>query len=685
MTTVVSLDGPWAFRLDPQGNGESAGWQQTTTPGDDWSRVTVPHTWQIAPGTMSYFGAAWYHRNFEAPFSWDGAFVRIEFEAVYHTAAVWLNGKPIGSHIGKGYTAFTVDAASALRLGEINHLVVKADNRFDERILPRGHAYDWAPDGGIYRPVSLLITPRVFVERADIEAWPVLESNQANLSVTVVVRNAGTEPARIAVACQVTEDDTGLVVLRQPDAAAGLTIEAESRKEIALPAATWPKPRLWHFDHPNLYRLEVALTRDMMPVQAPSFTFGVRSFETKGAAFYLNGERVWLMGVERMAGSNPQFGMAEPGSWIEHDHDDLKRLNCVFTRVHWQQDKRVPDYCDRHGILMQEEVPAWGGATFSSLGQEPDRAIMQNGLEQLREMIHRDRNHPSIVSWGLCNEINGQNPPAYSFAKRMYDEAKMLDPRRPCSYASNSLQQTPAKDVAGLMDFVEWNEYYGTWYSGGLDDVKRSLKEIHEAFPAKPIVVSEYGYCECKSEFGGGDAARAAVIRDHTRIFSEHDFVGGTIFFCYNDYRTHIGDHGVGALQQRVHGVVDLYGVPKDSYEALRITSSPVESLELGWQDGTLAATVRTRKQLPAYILEGYKLRWIVYAFDDLPMEQYEAALRPLAPGQSAGVSLKSEEKQPSRIQVDVVRPTGFSALTATWHPQQAGAGPGRVKPGKGR
>ena len=66
------------------------------------------------------------------------------------------------------------------------------------------------------------------------------------------------------------------------------------------------------------------------------------------------------MGVERMAGSNPQYGMAEPAAWITHDHDDLKELNCVFTRVHWQQDKRVLDYCDRHGILFQEEVPCLG-------------------------------------------------------------------------------------------------------------------------------------------------------------------------------------------------------------------------------------------------------------------------------------------------------------------------------------
>src|SRR6185312_5488229 len=239
-------------------------------------------------------------------------------------------------------------------------------------------------------------------------------------------------------------------------------------------------------------------------------TFGVRKFEVKDGGFHLNGERVRLMGVERMAGSNPEYGMAEPSEWITHDHDDLKNLNCVFTRVHWQQDRRVLDYCDRHGILMQSEVPCWGPNTFKGMGEQPDAGIMQNGLEQLREMITRDRNHPSVVVWGLCNEIDGQNPPAYNFAKRMLAEAKRLDPQRLCSYASHSLRKTPERDVAGLMDFIEVNEYFGSWYPGGPSAVAKSLDEIHAAFPNKSIVISEYGYCACTAARPEGDERRRA-------------------------------------------------------------------------------------------------------------------------------------------------------------------------------
>jgi len=122
---------------------------------------------------------------------------------------------------------------------------------------------------------------------------------------------------------------------------------------------------LWHFDHPNLYRLTFSITSGQESHRLTA-TFGVRKLEVKDGGFYLNGERVRLIGVERMAGSNPEFGMAEPSQWITRDHDDLKDLNCIFTRVHWAQDKRVLDYCDRHGILVQTEVPAGVGTVLEA-------------------------------------------------------------------------------------------------------------------------------------------------------------------------------------------------------------------------------------------------------------------------------------------------------------------------------
>ena len=664
-TIVIPLD-RWSFGLDPEDRGEGQRWFDPMKIGPlPETDVAVPHTWQISPHTAQYQGVAWYRSGFDAPTEWAERTVRIEFEAVYHSAKVWLNGELIGEHRHSGYTAFNFDITQALRLDRPNRLAVRVDNSFNPDMLPRNNSYDWAQDGGITRPVSLLVSPKNYIERLWIDAVPDLDTGRTPLTIHAVVRNAGQDATQLDFQYRIEEAETGYALVIAGGAGA-VRLEPGATQTVALTHVNEPM-KLWHFDHPHLYRAIVEVWQGMKPVHSYTQTFGVRKFEVKDTAFYLNGERVWLMGAERMAGSNPQYGMAEPTPWIEHDHEDLKELNCVFTRVHWPQDKRVLDYCDRHGILFQEEVPSWGGATFEGMTNEPSPAIMQNGLEQLREMITRDGNHPCIVAWGLCNEVNGHNPVSRAFIQRMAAEARRLDPHRLLTYASNSLQQTPGEDAAGLLDFIEWNEYYGSWYPGNPDSVRRNLQQIHEAFPNKPVVISEYGYCECKPDRLGGDARRIEIMRDHTQACRDFDFVAGTIFFDYNDYRTHLGDKGVGPLKQRVHGVVDLYGNRKPSFEALRQEASPVEGLQLAGGEGSLSATVATRKTLPAYTLEGYTLRWMVLGFDDLPMEEGSAALPKLSPGQQATLRIEFQETHPTRVRVDVLRPTGFSAITAWW------------------
>ena len=409
LTTVAIPLERWSFALDPQGHGESQGWFRSVQDRPaSLATVTVPHTWQTSAESAGYMGVGWYWTEFEAPALWAGRCVRIEFEAAFHTAKVWLNRKPLGEHLGRGYTAFTLDATSALRFDSPNFLAVRVDNSFDERILPRGTSYDWAPDGGLTRPVSLLVTPAAYIERLWIDAIPDLAVGHTPLQIRATVRNAGESAQRLTFSYHVLEEGSGVATARVPRAGE-VRLEPGAAQEVPLSPLNVPL-QLWHFDHPHLYRAGVEILQDGKPVHSYAQTFGARKFEVKDTAFYLNGERVWLMGVERMAGSNPLYGMAETSAWIAHDHEDLKELNCVFTRVHWQQDKRVLDYCDRHGILFQEEVPSWGGATFNGMTNEPSPEIMGNGLEQLREMIARDGNHPCIVAWGLCNEVNGHNP-----------------------------------------------------------------------------------------------------------------------------------------------------------------------------------------------------------------------------------------------------------------------------------
>ncbi|HKV61894.1 MAG TPA: glycoside hydrolase family 2 TIM barrel-domain containing protein [Candidatus Acidoferrum sp.] len=664
---IVSLCGQWSFRIDAGNIGKEQRWYGGDEPVEGWHQVRVPHTWQVDSAFSDHRGIAWYRRSFDAPNEWQNSAVRIEFEAVFHTATIWVNGKLAGEHLRKGYTAFVLDITHLLRWGNSNSIAVRVDNAFDEHMVPRGHSSDWAHDGGIYRPVQLFITPKTFVERVDVEAVPDLASGDGNIGITAFLRNASSKAWIGRTSFRIVDNETGLTVVTGPDTSALIIKSGET--QIQRLEATIRKANLWHFDHPNLYRLIFSIT-DRQETHQITVTFGVRKLEAKDDGFYLNGERVRLMGVERMAGSNPEFGMAEPSQWITHDHDDLKHLNCVFTRVHWPQDKRVLDYCDRHGILMQSEIPAWGYDTFAGMGAEPDADILQNGLEQLREMITRDRNHPSIVVWGLCNEVGGQNPPAYQFTKRMLEEVKRLDPHRLGSYASNSLAKTPERDAAGLMDFIETNEYFGTWAPGTPEAVAKHLDDLHAAFPGKPVLISEYGYCACTEDRPEGDEHRIEILRSHDVAIRSKKFVAGAIFFCYNDYRTHVGDRGVGTLKQRVHGVVDIYGTEKASYEVLRQELSPVESLTVENRLNAFQLRLKTRHDLPMYSLRGYKLRGVFYGQGDIPVERREVELSGIRAGNETAVDLAFGQTDVAlRVKFDVLRPTGFSAYTLNWKP----------------
>ena len=666
-TESSSLDGEWLFRTDPEDVGLRNTWFSEIPAPKDWTTVTVPHTWQVQSPFVEYRGVAWYQRNFDVPERWTGSAIRIEFEAVFHTGTVWVNGHLAGEHARKGYTAFAFDISHLVHTGALNSLVVRVDNSFDLHMLPRGRSSDFPHDGGIFRPVHLLITPEAFVEQLDVDALPDSRNAEAQLTIVAHCRNSSSRAWHGRASFRVIEDDTGLEVLANSDAGT-LSIMPRAAHSLSV-SATLPNPKLWHFDHPHLYRLEFVLS-DIHESHLFPTTFGIRRFEVKDGALQLNGERVRLMGVERMGGSNPEFGMAEPESWIVHDHDDLKHLNCAFTRVHWPQDTRVLDYCDRHGILIQSEIPVWGWESFKGMAAEPDADILENGFEQMREMIARDRNHPSLVMWGLCNEVGGQLPAAYQFAKRMLAEVKKIDPHRLCSYASNSLEKTPERDVAGLMDLIEMNEYVGTWSRGNLETVGKYLDAVHAAFPGKPVVISEYGYCACVPERPEDDARRIEILRSHDAVFRSKDYVAGAIFFCYNDYRSQVGFSGVGALQQNVHGVVDVSGARKPSFDALREESSPIASLSVENHSNTFRVSVKTRNDVPAYTLRGYKLRAVYYGAGTIPLEKQEVALPDLPPGTESQAEIAfSQPNPPGRVQFDVIRPTCFSTSSFVWRP----------------
>src|SRR5579864_3022831 len=206
-----SLCGYWKFQTDPGDEGTKNNWHAADHVANSWSEVNVPHTWQVDPAFADYRGVAWYRRNFNALPEWRDATVRVEFEAVFHTATVWINGKLVGEHARSGYTAFAFDITSALRSDQPNVIAVRVDNAFNDHMLPRGRSSDWAHDGGIFRPVQLLITPTAFVEHVAVDTIPDFTSGEAALRISARCRNTSRENWAGKASYRLFEEGTGLV------------------------------------------------------------------------------------------------------------------------------------------------------------------------------------------------------------------------------------------------------------------------------------------------------------------------------------------------------------------------------------------------------------------------------------------------------------------------------------------
>jgi beta-glucuronidase len=662
---VFPLHGAWRFSLDPEDVGLREKWFAPERTRGAWREVLVPHTWQVEPASENFLGVAWYARAVEPEPTWTERTVHLEFDAVNRDAQVWLNGAKVGEHVGSGYTPFSFALDGKWNAARTNELIVRVDNRFSTNALPYSNSFDWPVDGGIIRAVRLRVAPRTHLRRVIVQTEPSADFSVAAFDARIEVETSSGDTRGLTVDA-VAFDPEGRVALgSSATPTTGATGEVEARLR-----GTISRPMLWHFDQPRRYRLVCRLTKDGAVVHQREVAFGIRKVEVRPGFFLLNGEPMRLMGVEWMPGSDPRHGLAEDPRLAQEVLADMKRLNCVLTRFHWQQDESVFEFCDREGILVQEEVPAWGNFKLDG----PELPALQE--RHLREMILAHANHPSIFAWGLCNEIKGLSPAGRAFVQRGQEIARALDPLRLLTYASNTLHYRPERDAARLLDFIEWNEYFETWYPGELTNLPPKLNAIQQAYPDKGVVISEYGLCECHERHPTGDEHRVELLRSHTAAYRQNPAVAGAIFFSYNDYRTHMGDKGQGAFQQRIHGVVDLLGRRKPSWEALRREASPIRSLtvEPPVNDGNLTrARVRlvTRAladDLPAYTLRGYRLVWTAHDRQDHPLGTGSRVLPDLVPG-----SVESQEviwpafDELRCIRVQVFRPTGYPVIDAEW------------------
>lgn len=578
-------------------------WQMTIA--DKEYKVQVPHTYNIMEGLEDYAGEAVYKRTL--PFTTDmkNKTIRLHFEAVHHDAVVYVNGKKVGEHLNKGYTPFSFDITSYLLPHTSNILEVHTSNAYTDKALPYMRSFDWSNDGGIYRSVRLHVSGKYAIRY--VHVTPQASTGVIRFNLRLFDQNVNKVTARF----KVTNRQTGAVVWESQQ-----MLQRKKGETCFITTATINNPQLWHFDQPNLYDFTCETINGSKVSDSLSDHFGFVDFKIQDRSFILNGETVRLPGIENMSGSNPEYGMAEPKSFIDQTVRLMKDLNTTITRFHWPQDRRMLDAMDEMGILCTEQIPWW---------QQPAPALgelRQNAREQLEEMIEADYNHPSIFAWGLANEVWG----IHDNLHYLREIAKQLDPNRLNIAFSHETYKDFNKNPSCVLDIPTWNEYTGAWHGPRREDLPGRLEKIDSALSDRPLLITEAGLCE--PAFTGGDGRRIDDMIYHVKEWQKAAFIPGYIYFCVQDYRTQMGEEGLGKWRIRRHGVTKVDLTPKPSYYVLRQLMSPIEitevypansrktgdalagQIEVDANDHDAAITLKVKNCIPSYTLRGYTLNY---------------------------------------------------------------------------
>ena len=503
------------------------GWLFTDGGGQEQA-VDLPHTWNNVDGQDGgndyWRGSCTYRKSFPKPDLADNERAYLEFRGVNASAAVELNGTAVGQHDG-GYSTFRWDVTDLLTAE--NQLTVQVDNSVNDRVYPQ--KADFTFYGGIYRDVLLRIVP---AEHFDLDYL-----GGEGLMVTPTV--SGTEGrVRVKAFHKVPDAQVRIRLLDAEgvDVAHGEGTDAE----LAIPDV-----HLWDgIRDPYLYTAEVTLLRDNVELDQVSCRFGVRSFRVDpDKGFFLNGRPYPLHGVSRHQDWKG-LGNAITKEHHRRDMELIREMGANTIRLaHYQHDQFFYDLCDEVGMIVWAEIP------YISEHMPNGR---ENTVSQMKELITQNYNHPSIVCWGVSNEITISTKDKRDMLDNhrvLNDLCHEMDPTRFTTLACYAMCG-PMNPVAHITDVVSWNLYLG-WYVPGLFLNDLWMEFFHRRYPRRPLGYSEYG-CEAMPNLHSSRPRRG----DHTeeyqcvyheyllRCFARHPFLWATHLWNMFDFAADARDQG---------------------------------------------------------------------------------------------------------------------------------------------
>jgi beta-galactosidase len=505
--------------------------------------VRLPHTAVELP--YNYFDETEYQKAFtyqkviayEPGF--DGREVSVVFDAAMADAVVYLNGVEIIAH-KDGYTPFEARLTPHMKAGD-NLLTVKIDGSENPEIPPFGGQIDYLTYAGIYRDVWLKVTSPVAIANVKIETPDALADEKTVRAKVFIADPAGkgtTGTVRVTV-----RDESGLEV------ASGAANVSDSTVTVELSGIR--EAQLWDIDDPVLYTLAAELETSHGKDRVES-RFGFRTAEYTVDGFFLNGRNLKLRGLNRHQ-AWPHLGYAMGRRGQEKDADILKfDLRCNIVRTsHYPQSKWFLDRCDEIGLLVFEEIPGWqhiGG-----------KAWQQESIENVRRMIERDWNHPSIIIWGVRINESQDNHDFYAETNRL---ARELDSTRQTGGVRFITDSELLEDVYTMNDFI-----LGQEEMPGRNRERVVLRPQSETTGLKhkvPYMITEYNGHMYPTKRFDQEQRQAEHVTRHLLILNAaagDPSISGSTGWCMYDYNTH-RDFGSG---DRIcyHGVLDMYREPK--------------------------------------------------------------------------------------------------------------------------
>jgi beta-galactosidase len=527
---------------------------------DDWlfegrDHVTLPHNAVELP--FSYFDEKTYQKVFtyEKSFtpdpSWAGQEVNLRFDGAMANAAVRLNGQLITRH-ADGYTPFTARLSDILKPG-VNHISVTIDGTENPGIPPFGHVIDYLTYAGLYREAWLEVTAPVFIETMKIETPDVLDTEK-RLSARVWLANPQDRPLSGKLTARLMDGAKTL-------ATAEVTVTG-AEAQVILTGLTGI--RLWQPSDPALYTLDLSLETPG-GTDTLSERFGFRQVRFTPQGFALNGKPLKLRGLNRHQ-SFPYIGYALGKAAQERDAEILKhelRVNMVRTS-HYPQSKHFLNRCDELGLLVFEEIPGW-----QHIG---DLAWQDASVENVRAMITRDWNHPSIVIWGVRINESQDN---HDFYTRTNALAHELDRTRPTGGVRYITDSELLEDVYTMNDFILGNEELG---GNRPRTPLRPQKEVTGLDHVVPYMITEFGGHMYPTKSHDQEQRQAEHVLRHLEVLNAmygDPQIAGAIGWCAFDYNTH-KDFGSGDRLCH-HGVMDMFREPKFAAYAYSSQSDPAE------------------------------------------------------------------------------------------------------------